>query len=56
MAIAFNLEKQEEIRDYIENKKMMISTPLRVESDTRDMVSEVANEEKEAHKEYLTRK
>lgn len=57
MAIAFNIEKQEEIREYIENKKKlkeslktgiikMIPAPLREDTDTWELVSEIAEEMK----------
>lgn len=56
MAIAFNLEKQEEIRDYIENKKKlsdsltigirkMIPTPLRYDIETWEIVKNIAESE-----------
>ena len=63
MAIAFNIEKQEEVRDYLESTKKLktdlkagliklIPLSLRYEIETWETVIEVANEEIERLKKF----
>lgn len=63
MAIAFNIEKQEEVRDYLESTKKLktdlkagltklIPPSLRYEIETWETVIEVANEEIERLKKF----